>query len=249
MRDPFSILNTLEAAYVLDVATGRGDFIKILRDNLKSYVKIIGVDSSDKNVDRAQKLFPENDIEIYQMNLEALRLDDNSFDLVTIADSLHHLENLEAVFSEMLRVLKPGGSLLVIEMYSDGDQTEAQKTHIMLHNWLAAIDRKMGVFHHNIYSQEEILSLVNKLGLDDLIIDDFYHPVDNPKDARSCESLKKTWQESFNRLESLEDSEELIAEGNSLLDRINDIGCASASKLLIMGIKPLSNKKENHKEK
>ena len=64
MRDPFSILNTLEAAYVLNVATGRGDFINILRDNLKSYVKIIGVDASDKNVDRAQKLFPENDIEI-----------------------------------------------------------------------------------------------------------------------------------------------------------------------------------------
>jgi len=127
MRDPFSILNTLEAAYVLNVATGRGDFINILRDNLKSYVKIIGVDASDKNVDRAQKLFPENDIEIYQMNLGALRLDDNSFDLVTIADSLHHLDNLEAVFSEMMRVLKPGGSLLVIEMYSDGDQTEAQK--------------------------------------------------------------------------------------------------------------------------
>jgi hypothetical protein len=107
----------------------------------------------------------------------------------------------------------------------------------------------MGVFHNNIYPREEILSLVNKLGLDDLIIDDFYYPVDNPKDTRNCESLRKTCQESFKRLESLEDNEELIAEGNSLLDRINRIGCASASKLLIMGKKPLSNKKENHKEK
>jgi hypothetical protein len=34
--------------------------------------------------------------------------------------------------------------------------------------------------------------------------------------------FKETCQESFKRLESLEDSEELIAEGNSLLDRIND---------------------------
>jgi ubiquinone/menaquinone biosynthesis C-methylase UbiE len=249
MRDPFRILNTLEAAYVLDVATGRGDFIKILRDNLKSYIKIIGVDSSDKNVDRAQKLFPENDIEIYQMNLESLRLDDNTFDLVTIADSLHHLENMEAIFSEMLRVLKPGGSLLVMEMYSDGDQTDAQQTHIMLHNWLAAIDRKLGVYHHNIYMQDEILSFMNKLGLDDLVVDAFYHPVDNPKDAKNCETLKRTCQESFKRLESLEDNEELIAEGDSLLDRINNVGCASASKLLIKGIKPLSNKKENLKEK
>jgi len=136
-----------------------------------------------------------------------------------------------------------------MEMYSDGDQTDAQQTHIMLHNWLAAIDRKLGVYHHNIYMQDEILSFMNKLGLDDLVVDAFYHPVDNPKDAKNCETLKRTCQESFKRLESLEDNEELIAEGDSLLDRINNIGCASASKLLIKGIKPLSNKKENLKEK
>jgi len=237
MKDAIGLLNRIEAANVLDAATGRGDFITILKQHLKSYIQIIGIDASEKSVDQAQKRFPENDVEIYRMDLEALDFDDDSFDLVTIANSLHHIERLDRVFAELLRVLKPGGRLLVQEMYRDGEQTEPQITHIMMHHWLASIDRRFGVYHQETYTREQIQAIFAKLGLNQVEQVDFYLPVDNPKAASNCENLKRNCVETFKRLESLTDAEELLDEGKRLVERINSVGCAGACSLLLSGIK------------
>ncbi len=238
MKDAFGLLKQIQAANVLDAATGRGDFITILKQHLKSYVQIIGVDVSEKSVDYAQKRFPENDVEIYRMDLEALEFDDASFDLVTLANSLHHLEHQDKVFAELLRVLKPGGMLVLMEMHRDGEQTEPQLTHIMMHHWLAAIDRRFGVHHLETFTRDEILTSFAKLKLQQVEISDFYLPVDNPKEARNCESLKRNCAETFKRLETLADAEELLDEGKRLVERINKVGCAGASSLLLSGTKP-----------
>ncbi len=243
MKDPFGLLRQIEAADVLDAATGRGDFITILKQYLQSYVQIIGVDSSEKSVDYAQKRFVENDVEIYQMDLQALDFDDASFDLVTLANSLHHLEHLDKVFSELLRVLRPGGWLLVYEMYRDGNQTEPQKTHIMMHHWLASIDQRFGIHHRETFTREEIREVFGKLKLGQMKTTDFYLPVDNPKEAKNCENLKRNCSETFKRLEPLNDAQELLAEGKKLVERINNVGCAGASSLLLLGQKPTLAKK------
>lgn len=243
MKDAFDLLSQIEAADVLDAATGRGDFIVILKQYLKSYVQITGVDSSEKSVDYSQKRFPENDVEIYQMDLEALDFDDASFDLVTLANSLHHLEHPEKIFAELQRVLRPGGWMLVYEMYRDGDQTEPQKTHINMHHWLAAIDRRFGIHHRETFTRQEILDIFGRLKLDQVKVTDFYLPVDNPKDARNCESLKRNCTETFKRLETLDDSQELLDEGKKLVERIKNVGYASASSLLLLGRKPAPAKK------
>ncbi len=238
MKDAFGLLRDIEAANVLDAATGRGDFITILKQHLGSYVQITGVDHSEKCVDHAQKRFLENDVEIYQMELEALEFEDASFDLVSLANSLHHLENIPAVFSELLRVLKPGGRLLILEMYRDGGQTEPQQTHIMMHHWLAAIDRRAGVHHLETFTREEIRAIYAKLKLKQTQVSDFYLPVDNPKDARLCEGLTKNCQATLKRLEGMDGAQELLDEGKRLLERIEGVGFASASSLMLTGIKP-----------
>jgi len=43
--------------------------------------------------------------------------------------------------------------------------------------------------------------------------------------------------ETFKRLESLTDAEELLDEGKRLVERINSVGCAGACSLLLSGIK------------
>lgn len=247
MKDAFSILNQLDTRTVLDAATGRGEFINILKNNLRSYVQIIGVDHSDRMVDLAQKAFPENNVEIYQMNLESLRFEDSYFDLVSISNSLHHLEHPEKVLAELMRVLKPGGVLLILEMYRDGEQSEAQKTHILMHHWLASIDSKFGTFHRETFTRAEMSELIGKLKLNKLNTLDFYEPVDNPKEARNCESLRHNLEDTFKRLENHGDAYMLLDEGKKVLERINVVGCASPSKLLITGIKPTTRKKPNTK--
>jgi ubiquinone/menaquinone biosynthesis C-methylase UbiE len=238
MKDAFSFLNQLEVSLVLDAATGRGEFIHVLQQYLGSYTQIIGIDSSERSVNYAQKLFPENDVEIYKMDLEDLQFENSYFDLVCISNSIHHLQHRDQVFAEMLRVLKPGGTFLLAEMYSDGEQSEAQQTHILMHHWIASIDRRFGVFHESTFTREELLRIVKKLKLKKLNVQDFYIPVDNPQDAKHCENLRRTCEEAFKRVESLEDRDVLLEEGQKLVDRINTIGCASASRLLITGLKP-----------
>lgn len=238
MKEALSLLNQIEAKHVLDAATGRGDFIHTLKQHLKSYVRITGVDASEKSVDHAQKRFPENDVEIYRMDLDALAFDDASFDLVTLFNSLHHIAKPDKALAEMMRVLKPGGKLLISEMYCDGQQSEPQKTHVMMHHWLARIDRESGIYHRDTYNRDEIHAIFNSLGLAKQKSVDYYIPVDDPKASRNCENLKRSCALAFKKAENLENREEIINEGKRVLDRIQDLGCAGASSLMLLGEKP-----------
>lgn len=237
VKDAFQILNRIDGGIVLDAATGRGEFINVLKQYLKSYVQIIGVDSSEKSVEYAQKVFPENSVEIYRMNLEQLAFGDKHFDTVCVSNSLHHFENPEKVFAEMYRVLKPGGNLIFTEMYQDGMQSPAQTTHIMMHHWVAKVDTLSGIYHRQTFCKQEIEDFSRALGFSSIQIEDFYTPVDDPKAAKTCANLLKNCQDTMKRLESMKDTDDLIQEGKKIIVRINEVGCASASRLLIIGRK------------
>lgn len=102
------------------------------------------------------------------MNADILEFKDESFDTVCIANSLHHLQNVDTVLTEMKCVLKINGSFIVQEMYSDGNQTEAQQTDIMQHSWNAQIDTHLGEAHQQTLTQNTIKAMIKKLDLRDL---------------------------------------------------------------------------------
>jgi len=237
MNEIIKILNQTDGGIVLDAATGRGEFITTLKQHLKSYIQIVGIDASERVVDYTQKLFPENDVEIYRMNLEHIQFTDAYFDLVCMSNSMHHLEHGDKVLNELMRVLKPGGMLLITEMYHDGNQTPAQQTHILLHHWLAGVDRLMGSYHQSTFSRQELKDIFHRIPLKDTKIADFYIPVDDPN--RNCDSLLRNCRETMKRLENLPEGAGLMNEGLELIKRIQEIGCASASRLLMYGRKEL----------
>ncbi len=102
---------------ILDIATGTGDLALALNKTEAS--KIVGLDISPgmlakgKDKVNAQKL--ENTIEMVLGDSEALKYKDDSFDAVTVAFGVRNFENLELGLSELLRVLKPGGTIVVLE--------------------------------------------------------------------------------------------------------------------------------------
>ena len=242
MKDVFKILSQIDGGVVLDAATGRGEFINVLKQNLKSYSQIIGVDNSERSVEYASAMFPENDVEIYRLNLEALPFEDAHFDTVCCSNSLHHFQNLKQVLAELIRVLKPGGTFILTEMYNDGDQSEAQQTHILMHHWVAKVDSLCGVFHGPTFSKAELHKLVKALPLVRIKETDFYFTVDDPKNAKSCAALVKNCQETIKRIEDKPDNEPLISEGKALIRRIEDIGYAGASRILIIAHKSKGDK-------
>ena len=111
-------LVSLKPEKILDVATGTGDFAITSFEILKPE-KITGIDISDGMLEIGRKKIEksglQNSIELLNGDSEAILFDDNSFDAVTVAFGVRNFENLEKGLSEIRRVLKPGGKLIVLE--------------------------------------------------------------------------------------------------------------------------------------
>lgn len=116
---------TIEAAAarpgmkVLDLAGGTGDltakFSQIVGDT--GEVVLADINDSMLKVGRA-KLRDKGivgNVSYVQANAEALPFPDNHFDIITIAFGLRNVTDKDAALCSMLRVLKPGGKLLVLE--------------------------------------------------------------------------------------------------------------------------------------
>ncbi|MEN7551404.1 bifunctional demethylmenaquinone methyltransferase/2-methoxy-6-polyprenyl-1,4-benzoquinol methylase UbiE [Rapidithrix thailandica] len=102
---------------ILDVATGTGDFaIEALSLKPK---KIVGVDISEGMLEvgrkKLEKLKLTDKITLALGDSEKLNFEDNTFDAATVAFGVRNYENLVQGLADMKRVLKPGGSLLVLE--------------------------------------------------------------------------------------------------------------------------------------
>ena len=116
-RKAISLLKEIQPKVILDVATGTGDFsIEALR--LKPQ-KIIGVDISEGMLDVGRRKMREKKIDhIIQLqsgDSENIPFADNFFDAVIVAFGVRNFENLERGLSEMLRVAKPGGKVVILE--------------------------------------------------------------------------------------------------------------------------------------
>ncbi|MEO6814981.1 MAG: bifunctional demethylmenaquinone methyltransferase/2-methoxy-6-polyprenyl-1,4-benzoquinol methylase UbiE [Ginsengibacter sp.] len=103
---------------ILDVATGTGDFA-IDSYEILNPEKITGIDISDGMLAIGRKKILkaglQNKIELLNGDSEAILFEDNSFDAVTVAFGVRNFELLEKGLSEIRRVLKPGGRLIVLE--------------------------------------------------------------------------------------------------------------------------------------
>ena len=110
-------LKSIQPKSILDVATGTGDFaIQSLSLNPE---KVIGVDISDgmlrvgKEKIANKKL--DHVISLENGDSENLRFSDNNFDAVIVAFGVRNFEHLENGLSNMHRVLRKGGKVVILE--------------------------------------------------------------------------------------------------------------------------------------
>ncbi len=104
---------------VLDIAGGTGDLTRrfsamVGTDGL---VILADINASMLNVGRSRLLDQGivKNVRYVQANAEALPFPDNSFDCISIAFGLRNVTHKDKALSSMLRTLKPGGRLLVLE--------------------------------------------------------------------------------------------------------------------------------------
>ncbi len=106
-------------ASILDLATGTGDLIIMAAKKFPD-AKLIGIDLSHAMLSIAQRKITQRKIDdrvnFIQGNCLTMPFADNSFDVATIAFGIRNFESIVAGYTEILRVLKPGGQVIVLEL-------------------------------------------------------------------------------------------------------------------------------------
>lgn len=104
---------------ILDVATGTADVAIALGQHLPQ-ARITGIDLSEGMLEvgrrKVAKASLEGRITLRQADCLHLPFDDGTFDCITVAYGVRNFEHLLEGYREMVRVLRKGGRLVVIEL-------------------------------------------------------------------------------------------------------------------------------------
>jgi ubiquinone/menaquinone biosynthesis C-methylase UbiE len=111
--DPLIDYAQLATKDVLEIGVGNGSHAQLLASNAKSFT---GIDLTEYAVKSTSQRFKCFSIEgrVLQMDAESLAFPNNSFDFVWSWGVIHHSANTAGILQEMHRVLRPGGSAVVM---------------------------------------------------------------------------------------------------------------------------------------
>jgi demethylmenaquinone methyltransferase / 2-methoxy-6-polyprenyl-1,4-benzoquinol methylase len=111
------LLKKKQPRRILDVATGTGDFA--IACMALDPEKVIGIDISDGmlNVGRQKisRLKLQDKITLENGNAETVNFADSSFDAIVVGFGVRNFQDLEKGLKNLHRILKPGGTLLILE--------------------------------------------------------------------------------------------------------------------------------------
>ena len=110
--------NVKEGDHVLDIAGGTGDLAIKFRKKVGPEGKVILSDINGSMLLEGRKNLLNHcviDVDFVQANAESLPFEDNTFDCVSIAFGLRNVTHKDAALKQMYRVLKKGGTLLILE--------------------------------------------------------------------------------------------------------------------------------------
>lgn len=153
-----AMLKILNYDVVADLGAGEGTLSQLLAQRAK---KVIAIDTSEKMVEFGTKLAKEHDLPNLEYRLgdiSAPPIDDQTVDLAIFSQALHHAEQPSKALSEAFRILKPGGTLIVLDL--------------LQHNFEQAKELYYDI--HLGFSEVELYTMINDAGFNttDVVIAD-----------------------------------------------------------------------------
>ncbi len=231
----FEKLKEIEISNGLDIATGKGEFIAFAHDIFGKIEMFTGIDTHPRILEMAQKAFP--DYTFKQMNAYQIDYPDSNFDFVSISNSLHHLKDPIKALYEMTRVLKPGGYLVIREMLADDCQSEAQKSHVLIHHFSAEIDEMMGRYHKTTFTGEEVEDFEAKLQLSSSKSINYDYPMSAEAIKKNSERYALIVDAILKPISETDNFDEYKQKGEAIKEHILKHGFAPARAHLFVGIK------------
>ena len=103
---------------VLDLAGGTGDMVKLMREKISEKGTLILSDINASMLEEGRNRLIDQgieDVHMAQIDAQFLPFEDDTFDLITIAFGLRNVTHKEKALQSILRALKPGGKLIILE--------------------------------------------------------------------------------------------------------------------------------------
>jgi SAM-dependent methyltransferase len=223
----------------LDAATGKAPFLLRLAARLPSRAWLaLDTQPAQLAAGRSAVAQAQPGLSVIWLagRVEALPLADGTVDTACLSCSLHHLADPEAGLAELLRVLRPGGLLLVNEMIRDG-LDERQALHRDVHHLNARIDRALGIGHRETLALAELRGLLEALPLADLDwIDQRFAPLP-PEDEENIRRLDGILDGALDRCPEGPLRQAVAAEAASIKERLRKLGWDWATQWTAIGRK------------
>ncbi len=108
------LANVRPGSRALDVATGTGDLAIELAGRVSPGGEVVACDFSEEMLSRARTKAPE--IRFEWGDALSLTYPDSSFDAATVGFGARNFADLEAGLAEMVRVVRPGGCVVILEI-------------------------------------------------------------------------------------------------------------------------------------
>lgn len=110
-------IKEIQPKQILDVATGTGDFA--IESAKLDPDKVTGIDISEGMMqfgrEKLEKLHLDKLIELQLGDAETVTFPDNSFDAITVGFGVRNFENLEKGLTNLFRILRSGGKIVILE--------------------------------------------------------------------------------------------------------------------------------------
>ena len=219
---------------VLDIGTGNGDFIKLLIPIFPEGTRITGIDPSREALAEARSENTFQNVEFIPMEGENLSFEDQIFDVVCLSNAMHHLANPEKTLSEMKRVLKSGGWLVIAEIVSD-ELNQAQENQKMLHHFKSHVDRKSGITHHQTWTEAKLLEIIQSNGIQPLLNFPFNRMDEPVTDPEKLENWIKMFAGHLAQLEGQPEYVEKSILFEQFKDRLKLYGFQIARQIVVVG--------------
>lgn len=231
------ILGDIHVKRILDAATGRGSFIEVFQNSIPGKTPIDAFDLDPGLLNAAFEQYAETGVNFCRMDAAMLGMAGDSYDMVGIGVSLHHLSDIQTVLHELKRVLKPGGLCFISEMYCDG-LTDAQLSEANLHHWVADIDSAQGKVHNHTLTKNAIIKQVELAEWAEVRCFDFTNPEsadDTPEEHKKfLEEIDELINNRINEAQKLENGRELEKRGEGIRSWIHTHGMNRVSILMAL---------------